>query len=329
MQILNDLKSRKFQPIYFLCGEEEYFIDQISDFIENNVLNEAEREFNQSILYGIETDVLALESEAKRFPMMSEYNVVIVKEAQNLKQLEKLINYVNNPSPTTILVLNYKHKKPNGRLAITKAIKKQAVYFESKKLYENQVAEWIDAHIKSNGFSIEPKATAMLVESIGTDLSKLNNELGKLFISLEKGSTIKASAIEENIGISKDYNVFELNKALANKDVLRANIIAQHFGRNAKEYALPRVVPMIYRYFSQLMIYHQYKGQSSNVQASKMGVSPYFLRDYEKAASNYSIKKIAQIIGQLRTADAHSKGIGVNTTAADEIYKELIFNILH
>ncbi|MBD98536.1 MAG: DNA polymerase III subunit delta [Verrucomicrobia bacterium] len=329
LQIINELNSRKFKPIYFLFGEEEYFIDQISDYIENNALNAAEKEFNQSILYGIEIDPLSLEAEARRYPMMAEYNVVIVKEAQNLKQFEKLLNYVNNPSPSTILVLNYKHKKPNGRQAITKALKKNAVFFESKRLYENQVYEWLSTEVKRNGFTIEPKATAMLVESIGIDLSKLSNELSKLFISLEKGTTIQANSIEENIGISKDYNVFELNKALATKDVLKANTIAQHFGRNPKEYALPKILPMIYRYFSQLLIYHQYKGQPPKVLATKMGVNPYFLKDFEKAAYNYNIKKIAQNISHLRRADAHSKGIGASNLAVTEIYKELIFGILH
>lgn len=329
LQIINELKSRKFQPIYFLFGEEEYFIDQISDYIENNVLSSAEKEFNHSILYGLEIDALSLEAEVKRFPMMAEYNVVIVKEAQNLKQLDKLLNYVNQPSLSTILVLNYKHKKPNGRLAITKALKKNAVYFESKRLYENQVYDWVGNRVKQNGYTIDPKATAMLVESIGVDLSKLNNELAKLFISLEKDTEIKAKVIEENIGISKDYNVFELNKALATKDVMKANTIAQHFGRNPKEYALPKILPMIYRYFSQLMIYHQFKGQSPKVLASKMGVNPYFLKDFEKAAQNYNIKKIAQNINHLRKADAHSKGIGASNSIVAEIYKELIFGILH
>jgi len=328
-QIIGDLKRKSYKPIYFLCGEEEYFIDHISDYIEQNVLGEAEKEFNQTILYGLETDILTVIAEAKRYPMMSEYNVVIVKEAQNLKQLDKLISYVENPSPTTILVLNYKHKKADGRSTISKALKSKAVYFESKKLYENQLFAWLENFVTSHGYKLQPKATAMLLENIGTDLNRLNNELKKLFINLQKGEEINPDIIENNIGFSKEYNAFELNNALGTKNVFKANKIIHHFGQNPKEYSLFRILPTVYRFFIQVLIYHRVKNENSRAISSRVGVNPFFLKDIERASKHYSIKKIAKIITALRKADMHSKGIGALNMNNDAILKELVFEILH
>jgi len=328
-QIMSELQQKKFHPIYFLSGEEEYFIDAISDFIEKNVLDEAEKEFNQTIIYGRDTDMLSIEGEVKRFPMMASHNVVIIKEAQSLKKWEMLLNYIENPSPTTILVICHKHKKPDGRNKGIKAFKKNAVYFESKALYENQIASWIEQRVTSLGYRIHPKASQMLLEFLGTDLSKISNEIGKLVINLEKGSEIDAKIIEENIGISKDYNAFELNNALGSKDILKANRIIQYFGKNEGSYPIPAILPVVYRFFSQLLLFKSLPAGNPKVAASKMGINPYFLKDYQSAARNYNQKKIAKIMSALRKADLRSKGVGVSKLPNYQILQELIYEILH
>lgn len=328
-QLIRDIKAKVYQPVYLLTGDEEFFIDKISDLIESSVLDAAEKEFNQTILYGLETDLLTIESEAKRYPMMASHNVVIVKEAQNLKKLDGLLNYAKNPSPTTILVLNYKHNKPDGRSAFVKEVKKKGWLFQSKKLYDNQVVPWIESYLATKGFTIKPKATILLVEFLGTDLSKISNELDKLLLNLKQGATIDAQTIEENIGISKDYNVFELNSALGVKDVLKANKIIQNLGKNEKQHPLPMILPSIYRFFSQLLLFHTVKNSSNREIAMKLGVNPYFVKDFQTAAKYYSIKKIARAIAALRKADNHSKGIGASNMSNLEILQEMVFEIIH
>ncbi|MBL4707476.1 MAG: DNA polymerase III subunit delta [Flavobacteriales bacterium] len=328
-QIIQDLKNKVYKPIYLLTGEEEYYIDRISDFIEDSVLDGGEREFNQTILYGLDTDLLTIESEAKRFPMMSKYNVVIIKEAQNLKKLDGLANYAKNPSSSTILVLNYKHSKPDGRSAFVKEVKKNGCFFQSKKLYDNQVGPWIDAYLKSKRFSIEPKASFLLIDFLGTDLSKISNELDKLMINLAEGSTITPKVIEENIGISKDFNVFELNNALGTKNILKANRIINNMGKNEKAHPLPMILPSIYRFFSQLLLFQTVKKSSEREIASALGVNPFFVRDFQTAGRNYNTKKVARSIAALRKADNLSKGIGATGMSNHEILQELIFEILH
>ncbi len=327
-QIVRDIKNKKYYPIYLLSGDEDYYIDQISTLIEESVLDENEKEFNQTILYGLDSDVLTVESVAKRYPMMASYNVVIVKEAQNLKRIEDLGNYAKNPSSTTILVLCVKNKKVDGRSAFTKEVKKSGVFFTSKRLYDNQASPWIDQYLKGEGFSISPKASLMLVEFLGTDLSKISNELDKLILNLSPGYEIDPKTIEENIGISKDYNVFELNSALGERNVLKANRIILHFGRNEKSNPIVMILPAMYRFFSQLLLYHTVKTLSNREIAAKLGVNPFFVSDYQKAAKNYSIKKIARVISSLRKADLQSKGIGSSLNSF-EILQELVFEILH
>lgn len=328
-QIMKELHRKVYHPVYFLCGEEEYFIDQISDYIEENVLDEAEREFNQTVVYGRDTDMLSLESEAKRYPMMASYNVVIVKEAQYLKNWDTLLSYFENPSPTTILVICHKHKKPDGRNKGIKAVKKSGIYFESKKLYDNQISSWIEARVSEEGYRIHPKASLLLMEFLGTDLAKISNEIGKLFINIEKGSTIDAKLIEDNIGISKDYNAFELNNALGARDIIRANRIVQHFGKNEAAYPIPLILPALYRFFAQLLLFKSFPAGNPKVAASKMGINPYFLKDYQEAARNFNQKKIAKIMTSLRKADVRSKGVGGTKLSNFEILQELVFEILH
>lgn len=328
-QIIHDIKDKNYKPIYVLCGDEEYYIDKISDYIEKTVLDDGEKEFNQTILYGLETDVLTIESEAKRYPMMAPYNVVIVKEAQALKKLEGLTNYAKNPSQTTILALCIKHGKPDGRSTFIKEVKKSHVYFQSKKLYDNQVGPWIESYLKRKGHTISPKATFMLVEFLGLELSKISNELDKLMINLQPGQQIDEKIIEDNIGISKDYNVFELNSALGELNVLKANKIIYNLGKNEKANPLPMVLPAMYRYFSQLLLFQTVRNASDREVSSKLGVNPFFVRDFKLAGRNYNTKKVARAIKALRKADNHSKGIGASNLSNLEILQELVFEIIH
>lgn len=328
-RIISDIKQKNFKPVYFLCGDEPYYIDKICDLIEKIALEDHEKEFNQTIAYGLETDMASIIAASKRYPMMAPYNVVIVKEAQNLKKWDDLIPYLENPSPTTILVFAHKYKRPDGRKAFGKAVKKLALYFDSKKLYDNQYPQWIEQNLLDRGFKIEPKSISLLFESIGADLSKLDNEIGKLIINLDKGTPITPDIISSNIGISKDFNVFELNSALSTRNVLKANKIINYFGQNEKNYPMPHLLPMLYRHFSQVLLFHTVKNEGQKVQASVLGVSPYFLKDYQTAANNYSVKKIARIMTYLRTADQHSKGIGASSLSNWDILKELIFKIIH
>jgi DNA polymerase-3 subunit delta len=327
--IIKDLKNKVYHPIYLLCGEEEYFIDILSDYIEEHVLDEAEKEFNQTVLYGLETSVPELIAAAKRFPMMASYQVIIVKEAQSLSKLADLAEYAKNPQKTTILVLNHKHKKADGRSEFVKLMKKQGVYFESKPLYENEIPAWINHQLKNKGFEITPKACQLMVENIGVELSKISNELNKLVITLGNPKTIDEHDIERNIGISKDYNVFELTKALGNRDLVKANKIVNHFGKNSKDHPLPATLPMLYSFFSKVLLYHTLKSTDNRTVASTLGINPYFAGDYAVAARNYSVKKIARIMSALRSADLRSKGVGSTDASQADLYKELIFDILH
>jgi len=312
-----------------LSGEEAFFIDEISDYIEANVLNEGEKEFNQTILYGKETDVPTIVSVAKRFPMMSDHQVVIVKEAQELKNIEDLASYVKQPLNSTLLVLCYKYKKFDKRKTIAKTIAKAGVFFESAKLYENKIPEWINNQLKLKGYTIRPKAAQMLTEFLGTDLSKISNEIGKLEINLPKGTEITDIIIEENIGISKDYNVFELQKALGSKDVFKANQIVTYFAANQKDNPIPKVVGVLNNFFSKLLVYHATPDKSPSNIARALSIVPFFVTDYQKAAQKYPFQKLAQIISLLREYDLKSKGVNNSSTTDGELMKELVFKILN
>jgi len=328
--ILNDLKNKVYHPIYFLTGDEPYYIDIISDYIEEHVLEDTERDFNQSILYGKETDINTIISEAKRYPMMANHNVVIVKEAQHLaKEIDKLEPYLENPTPTTILVFCYKYKTIDGRKSIGKKLKKKAVYLDAKKLYDNQVPEWITQQLKSKNYTIEPAATILIAEFLGAELSKIANELNKLTINLPEGSHITPEIVEENIGISKDYNNFELNKAIGNKNVVKANQIINHFSKNEKDHPLVVTISVLYNFFSNILKLHYTKDKSKNNVASVLKVHPFFVQDYHTAARNYSIKKSVKIIEYLRDYDLKSKGVNNSSTSNGELLKELLFKILH
>jgi len=329
-QIVSDIKQGNIKPIYFLMGEEPYYIDKISEYIEKNVLSDEEKDFNQIVLYGRDVSIEDIVSNAKRFPMMSERQVVIVKEAQDLsKTIENLLNYVENPQPSTILVVCYKYKTLDKRKKLSKIIDKKGLLFESKKLYENQVGDWIRRALSKREYQIEPKATLMLVEFLGTDLSKINNELEKLMIVLPKSTTITAVHIEENIGISKDFNNFELRKAVGEKRIVKANQIIKYFGQNPRSNPLVMTISLLNSFFTQLLIYHSLTDKSKGNVAKALRINPFFVADYQKAATNYPMRKVSQIISLLRDADLKSKGVGAQNLPPEDILKELLYKVMH
>ena len=311
-------------------GEEAYYIDKISDFIEDNVLEEAEKGFNQMVLYGRDISIDDIVSNAKRYPMMAERQVVIVKEAQDLSRtIEKLAQYAENPQPSTVLVINYKYKKLDKRKALYKAITKgDGVVFESKKLYDNQVPDWIRRVLKGQGYDISPKAAQMLVEFLGTDLSKVNNELDKLKIVLPKGTQITPEHIEENIGISKDFNNFELRKAVGERNMVKVHQIAKYFADNPKDNPMVVTVALLFNFFSQLLHLHGLADKNPRSVASALRVNPYFVNEYLTAARNYPMKKVSAVISLLREFDVKSKGVGSNAVPQGDLLKELLVKIL-
>lgn len=351
-QILTDLKRKIFKPVYFLSGEEAYYIDLISDYIEKNVLDESEQEFNQTILYGKDVDLNAIISAAKRFPMMSEYQVVIVKEAQNLKELGKasggddddddipakktsssssnaLASYLQQPQSSTILVFCYKYKTLDKRSTVYKSLQKNHVFLETKKMYDNQIPEWITSFVQERKFKIGPKASFLLAEFLGNDLSKITNEVDKLLINLKEGDEITPDAVQDNIGISKEFNVFELQDALAKKDILKANRIINYFSSNEKEHPAVMTLSTLYGYFSKILLYHFCPDKSKFAVAQGLGVNPFFVDGYAKAAQNYGTAKLKAIFSYLKEYDLKTKGVDNSGVSNGELMKELIFKILH
>ena len=324
--IINDIKNGNTKPIYFLMGEEPYYIDGISKYIEKNVLSEEEKGFNQMVLYGRDVSVEDIVSNAKRYPMMAEKQVVIVKEAQDLSRtIENLLSYAENPQPTTILVICYKYKTLDKRKKLAKQIAKTGVLFESKKLYDNQVPDWIKRVLAGKGYTITPKAAQMLVEFLGNDLSKVNNELEKLQLILKPGEQITPQLIEENIGISKDFNNFELQNAIGARDMKKAFAIIQYFSQNPKNNPLVVTVGMLYGFFSKLLKYHALtnKGDAAKV----LGVHPFFIKDYQMAARNFPMKKVSAAISVIREVDMKSKGVGAANLSQGDLLKELLVKI--
>lgn len=328
--LVADIKKGQVKPIYFLMGEEAYYIDKLSDFIEDNLLDEAEKGFNQIVLYGRDVTIDDIVSNAKRYPMMAERQVVIVKEAQDLsRSIEKLASYAENPQPTTVLVVNYKYKKIDKRKALYKAINKHgSVVFESKKLYDNQVPDWIRRVLKGDGYDISPKAAQMLVEFLGTDLSKVNNELNKLKIVLPQGTQITPEHVEENIGISKDFNNFELRKAVGERNIVKAHQIAKYFADNPKDNPMVVTVALLFNFFSQLLHLHGMTDKNPRSVASALRVNPYFVNEYLTAARNYPMKKVSAVVALLREFDVKSKGVGANAVPQGDLLRELLVRIM-
>lgn len=330
VKIVNDIKAGNIKPIYFLMGEEPYYIDKLSEYIEQNVLAEEEKGFNQTVLYGRDVSIDDIVSTAKRYPMMADRQVVIVKEAQDLSRtIDKIESYVENPMETTVLVFCYKYKTLDKRKKVTKLLAQKGVVYESKKLYENQVGDWIKRVLAGKKYTIDPKANAMLVEFLGTDLSKINNELEKLRIILPQGTMIMPEHIEENIGFSKDYNVFELRKAIGERNQLRAYKIAENFAHNPKEYPLVMTTGLVFGFFIQLLKYHGLKDKNPKNVVAAIGVNPYFLKEYDLAVKNYPMRKVSQIVGALRDIDIKSKGVGANALSQSDLLKEMLYKIFN
>ncbi|MBW8326201.1 MAG: DNA polymerase III subunit delta [Prolixibacteraceae bacterium] len=328
-EIIGNLQKKIYHPIYFLMGEETYFIDKISDYIADNVLTEAEKGFNQTVLYGKDLEPSTIIGNARRFPMMANHQVIIVREAQNIKKIEDLEPYVKNPLNSTILVINYKYKTLDKRKTFPKLIDQKGVLFESKKIYDNQLPAWITTYLKNQRYTISPQAAAMIAEYLGTDLGKVVNELDKLIISLPVGTQITPDQIEKNIGISKEFNVFELQNALGDRDLLRANRIINYFGANPSSNPVTVVVSALFSYFSKLLNYHFLEDKSQNNVASVLQVHPFFVKNYVAAAKNYNIKKLVEIVSILREYDMKSKGWGNVSASQADLQKEMIYRILH
>ncbi len=327
--IYEDLKNKVYRPVYLFHGEESYFIDKLVELLEDTVLSETEKEFNLDIFYGKDISTTQLISVARRYPMAANHHLVIVKEAQQLKQMDILSSYINKPLGSTLLVLAHKHKSIDGRTSVGKLLKKKGVVFNSKKLYDNQIPQWITNYLSSAGYSISPKAGIMLTEYLGNDLSRISNELSKLMINLEQGTAITDHHIEENIGMSKDYNIFELQNAIAAKDRDKTYRIADYFGKNAKLFPLLRITSNLYFFFTKLMLVHKSRSKNPRELAGVLGLHPFLVKSYVEAAGNYPFRSVARIIHEIKVYDLKSKGMD-NASASDgELLKELIYKILH
>ncbi len=332
-QIIKEIKNGELKPVYFLTGEEVFFIDLISDAIENNVLSEEAKGFDQMVVYGRDVDLQDLFFQARRFPMIGEKLVIIIKEAQHLfkkaSDYQLLEEYMENPSPQTLMVFNYKHKKPDARKKAIKLVKKEGVYFETKRMYEREVMKWIAETVREMKYSIDAKSTQMLMDFLGTDLSKIYNELQKLQILLPEGTSITPEIIEENIGISKDYNTFELKSAIAKGNYPKAQQIINYFNANPKEHPLPVSLAVLYNFFRDLFLYHSLVDKSKHSVAKALHINPFFVSEYEGAATRYPMKKITRIMAYLEEADLKSKGVESGSMGHKDIMNELVFKIMH
>lgn len=329
-KIMTDLRQKTYKPIYFLMGDEPFYIDKVSDYIQNNVLEEFEKDFNLTVLYGNDTSIKTIINTSKRYPMGANYQVVIVKEAQQISNWDDFIFYLKNPLNSTILCVCYKYGKPDGRKKWVQEMNNLAVVFESKKLYDNQIGDWIQNYLSQKKMRISEKAVVMLTEFLGTNLLKIANELDKLIlVSKTTGKEISPELIEKNIGISKDFNVFELQDALMWKNVVKANQIIRYFGENKKTNPIQMVLSQLFNFFSNLMIYHYLPDKSSTAVASALQINPFFVKDFVQASKTFNAWKTMNIISFIRETDARSKGINDNGTESVDLLKELVFKILH
>ena len=324
------MKKGIFKPVYFLAGNEPYYIDRISDYIEEKALSEADKAFNQTIIYGDNATISSIIDAALRYPMMASHQVIIVKEAQNLKKIEELTAYLEKPTQSTILVFCYKYKTPDKRTAFFKTLNAKAIYFESAKLYEDKIPAWVEHYLMDKGARIEPSANAMLAEYLGTDLHKIANELDKLIIALpDKNLVINGALVEKYIGISKDYNPFELQKAIGERNIFKSNAIAVYFANNPKAGPFTLIITSLLNFFIKLLTYQYLPDKSRANVASALKINPFFVSEYETAAKKYSTGKVVNIISLLRTYDLKSKGFGDAGTDHGELLKELVYKILH
>lgn len=332
--VLKDLQAGKYAPIYFLQGDEAYYIDQIANYIENHALLPAEKGFNQTVVYGKDVTMSQIMGSAKRFPMMAQRQVVIVKEAQEIADLRNeagknmLSAYCEKPLPTTVLVFCHKHKKIDSRTKLAKTLAKSAVVIDTKKLYDNQLPNKVTEIITEKGYKISAKASVIFAEHIGNNLNRIVNEADKLLLNLAEGTEITEAHIAEHVGVSKEFNTFELQDAIGQKNILKANQIINFFASNPKDHPVIPIIALLFGYFSKLLLMHHSTDKSKPALAKKLGINPYFIDGYQRAGRHYPLSKVVQIISLLRRADLQSKG--VNSTLKDgEILKELVFKILH
>ncbi len=328
-QIIQNIENGKFERIYFLHGEEPFFMDMISNALVKHVLQDHERDFNQTIKYGKEVDALSIISEAKSYPMMAERRLVVLKEAQDFRGIEDLLPYFEEPNDQTVFVINYKYKKYDSRKKSIKAAAKNGVVFKSEKIKEYRLPDWIKAHVVSKGYSISPKATMLLAEFLGNDLNRIVNEIDKLEILVEKGTTINEIHIEENIGISKDYNVFELINAVGARNVEKANRIVDYFDHNPKATSIIVVVSNLFNHYSRLMRIHFLQNKSRDAVSAALKVHPFVAGELVTSSKIYSPKKIAANIAVLHEYDLKSKGVGNSSFTHGQLMKELIFRLMH
>jgi DNA polymerase III subunit delta len=334
-KILTDLKARKFAPVYFLQGEETFYIDLISDFIEKNILSDAEKGFNQVVVYGKDAAMATILTHARRFPMMAERQVVIVKEAQDIQDINKdiagklLLDYLMKPVPSTVLVFGHKHKSLDKRKELGKKIDQYSVSVNAKKLYDNQLPDFVQEYTKDKKIGIDDRAILMLCEYVGNDLHRLANEVDKLALALPDGASISAEQVMNQVGVSKEYNIFELQKAILNKDVLLANKIVNYFERNTKKNPMIPVVAYLFSFFSKLLAATQAADKSEKGLVSALKISPYSARDYSLALRQYSPDKIIESILCIKDADLKLKGVNSGSDTEGHIFRELVFRIMH
>ena len=328
--IISKIKNKVYSPIYFLMGEETYYIDFITELLDKEILNEDEKNFNKTVLYGKDTTVEELISHCKRYPMMSKYQVVFLKEAQDLsRKIETLSSYALNPLMSTVLIVNYKYKSLDKRKKLFKNIQKFGIVVDFKKIYEDRVPVWIINQLKIDNFTIEPKACSMLVDYLGNDLKKINNQLNKLKIICSQKRNISPKLIEDNIGISKDFNVFELRNAIGIKNLDKSLLICAYLTSNSSKHPLQMTLSSLFNYFIQIFQYHSLENKSQNNVASVLGVNPYFVKDYVNASKYYNMKKISSIISLINDVDLKSKGIGVSNTSNNDLLRQLIIQIIN
>ena len=334
-QVLKELKSGKYAPVYFLQGEEAFYIDQITNYIEEHCLQEADKGFNQTVLYGKDVNMGQVITNARRFPMMAERQLVMVKEAKDIQDLNKeegqklLLDYLDSPVPSTVLVFAHKHKKLDGRKPLSKAVGKKALLVTTTKVKDWDLPKWIESHVSSKGLSIDYNSVQLLAEHVGNNLERLDNEISKIEINLNGQKQITQAHIQKYVGINKDYNVFELQKALSTRDVLKATKIVNYFSANIRQHPIIPMLALLYGYCTKLLILHSAKDKSDSGLAIALRVPPFVLKEYKAAAGHYNLMKVMQNISHLREADLKSKGVNAGSQKEQEILRELIFKMMH
>jgi DNA polymerase III subunit delta len=326
--IISDWKKGTYKPVYWLEGEEEYFIDKVMKYAESNILNESETGFNLSVFYGKDADWAAVINACRRYPMLSDRQVVLLKEAQQMRDIDKLEAYIENPLTSTIFVVSYKEKKVDGRTRLAKLLKEKGVVLTTKKLYDNQLPEWTEELVQSKELSISQKALMLLVDHIGNDLSRIENEIDKIAINLGKRKGITETDVEQYVGVSKDFNVFELQAALATKNLSKAIRIIQYFEANPKAAPIQLILPSLYGFFSKVFMIYGLNTKDEKTIGASLGINPFFIKDYLRATSVYSYAGIEKLL--LLLSDYNLKSIGINNSGTTDasLLKEMVVKMI-